>query len=339
MSLKQEEGIFSDITFIVTSGLKKPKTGLEKTVADKKWFGEKFCRAAVWSCSSHKNVVNSSLDHPIDGLILSIHEAYDQHYPLELSPDTIWLTIMSMFCKYIQNSGAKYSSKLISFSGTKTITLQKDDFDYPFAENPWQDTISQICDQIKPQVVPKIYDATVCSFSTTTETSSIASKIVLMSCVKQSFKFEVTTLCGIPSITLLGTKMDWQSIISKLDAFCDFDLEEWITSLKSIIQQFVNVFDGKVDNEFWKNMYKMDNGSGGPYIQGWIKHLYFTDGGKEDKMMVDFPLVRSQVPVVWKANTFGIIFHLLFCASVGILTQNPSTKALRAEPCWFLTLQ
>ena len=58
-------------------------------------------------------------------------------------------------------------------------------------------------------------------------------------------------------------------------------MEWWIKEIEFIITEFIEALNGNVDLIFWNSIFKIDNGSGGPYINGWITKL--------------FPLVKMQL--------------------------------------------
>ncbi|PKY30355.1 hypothetical protein RhiirB3_418690, partial [Rhizophagus irregularis] len=54
-----------------------------------------------------------------------------------------------------------------------------------------------------------------CNFSTTTNNSLTASRIVILDAVKAYFSFKMYFDCGIPKITLEGTLEDWIKLQEK----------------------------------------------------------------------------------------------------------------------------
>jgi len=78
--------------------------------------------------------------------------------------------------------------------------------------------------------------------------------------------------CGIPSITLLGEKSDYESLLSRLSKLSTFGREPRALSclLTPILTHFVNVFDEPPVAEFWSRICHYRSGSGGSDIGGWI---------------------------------------------------------------------
>jgi len=69
---------------------------------------------------------------------------------------------------------------------------------------------------------------------------------------------------GIPNVRLVGTVEDWEKVREKAKRLAKYDLEWWIVELIPVLDEFVNAMKGKVDNKFWKSLYKLDDSSGGP---------------------------------------------------------------------------
>ena len=93
------------------------------------------------------------------------------------------------------------------------------------------------------------------------------------------------TLCGIPSITLEGSKQDWEKLLLRLEKLPSFGNEpsQWAALLRPILQRFVQTFDvvqaesalNTEAHEELKEFYtkvasQYSFGSGTGYLSGWI---------------------------------------------------------------------
>jgi hypothetical protein len=121
--------------------------------------------------------------------------------------------------------------------------------------------------------------------------------------------------CGIPSITLLGTKDDYLSILQRLDKLEEFGHESTIFArlLRPILTQFVTAFDtveeGKTpDPDFWGKICHYDSGGSGPsYISGWLTAFCMWDhkgkwqGGNIDQM--EQPLTEAEKLILERKKT------------------------------------
>jgi hypothetical protein len=92
------------------------------------------------------------------------------------------------------------------------------------------------------------------------------------------FSYKFTLDCGIPSVTLLGEKKDYHSILQRIEKLAEFGEESRFFGrlLQPIMIEFCNAFDavasGGIPNvDFWSRIchYK-SNGSGPDWLGGWI---------------------------------------------------------------------
>ncbi|MFK7999711.1 MAG: DUF4419 domain-containing protein [Polyangiales bacterium] len=81
-------------------------------------------------------------------------------------------------------------------------------------------------------------------------------------------------ICGIPSITLLGTVEDWRSIRQRIGVLDEFECGFWTRSLAPIFDEFVAAAEGNANPAFWKRIYKPVDAYGGAKVTGWIARLY-----------------------------------------------------------------
>ena len=168
-----------------------------------------------------------------------------------------------------------------------------------------------------------IAEIIVANFTTTTKDSRVVSQIVLMDAMQSYFDYGVMTMCGIPEIRLKGEKHDWENLKSKSKKLIGLipELNIWMKSLDEILNNFINVFDNKIDNTFWNRIYKEGGGSGGPYITGWSIALfpYIGDQNYENRYVwnqrwddvsensyfeglnsLSFPTRMSKAPFTWE---------------------------------------
>ena len=219
------------------------------------------------------------------------HTAFDQHHPLVLSPDDVWLCIAQGFGLHVNDHSESLHSRIVPLAkGKQEITVRRDHFVKGSPGNDWPGCFAEFSEAIAAHVGKK-RDLLVASFSTTGPVEKAASEIALMSALSSYFDFRLMTLCGIPEITLLGTPEDWKSVRQRASVLSEFDLGWWCRALDPVLDQFVDASSGSVDVEFWRSLYKLDDGSGGrmspagstscfpyldgdargrnPYIEGW----------------------------------------------------------------------
>lgn len=88
--------------------------------------------------------------------------------------------------------------------------------------------------------------------------------------------------CGIPSITLLGEKADYMSILERIERLAEFGEEPTIFGrlLKPVLQEFCNAFDGPdaLNHDFWSRICHEEGGSGRSDLSGWITSFTVFSG-------------------------------------------------------------
>ena len=110
------------------------------------------------------------------------------------------------------------------------------------------------------------------------------SAMLMMASMKSYFEYTFMMLCGIPSVTLQGTKQDWidiQTRLLKLDSWDD-KTRTWHRMLKPVIAKFIAAFDGELDVDFWGHIaHPQFGGSGTHTLGGWITAFCpFTEKGE-----------------------------------------------------------
>ena len=217
-------------------------------------------------------------------LVGAVHTAYDQHYPLVLSTDMIWQCVAQGFAIHVNKNAEKLRHMFVEHEGKKTIAVRRDEFVKGSPDNDWEGVFGDFSDEIRKNVGDEIHSLLTPEFSTTGPVERAAAQIVLMDAFKEYFEYEVQTSCGIPEITLEGTVDDWKKLREKTLSLAKFDLEWWTNAVEPILTEFVKASSRKVNNKFWQSIYKLDGGSGGPFITGWIVVLFPYLGSDSSNM-------------------------------------------------------
>jgi len=248
-----------------------------------------------------------------NGLVGAIHMAFDQHRPLILDPDCIWLAISQSLARHIEMNAEELRHHFVNHEGKETIKVVRNNY-IKGSQNNWIDSFDEFSSKIKDYIGKK-HDLIIANFSTTGPLQKAVSEIVLMDSMKSYFSYECYTWCGIPSITLEGTVEDWKLLRSKAQCLGEFGLSDWVDNhLLPVLDQFVEASQGNVDKKFWKSIYNMNGGSGKPNFNGWVNtfFLYLKDGPNNFKKNDNFvkkgwigtgfdelPSGLSKVPFKW----------------------------------------
>ena len=286
------------------------------------------------------------------GFLRAVHESYALHYPLVLSPDDVWLTIAQGFATHVNVNAKKLRKQFVSFEGKVYIEIRRDSFVKGSPDNDWQGGFAEFSDRIA-EYIGKKRDLLVSNFTTTGIVEKAASELVLMDAMKQYFDYGCRTMCGIPEITLLGETKDWESVLTRAQNLAEFGCTEWVASLTHVLKLFVKASKGSANPKDWENLYKLDGGSGGPFVTGFV-NVFFpylarecpnryalgwdTKTWKEQRGFMDgpntgdFPKGVSSVPFKW--IYYYQEFPMQFVGGFVGTHQDPVTLALRPSIGW-----
>jgi hypothetical protein len=312
--------------------------------------------------SNHDNLIHQGGN----GFLVACLTAFAQHLPLKLSPDHIWSLITYAFAKHVDQNAEELRSKFVSHQGKKRLLVTTpDDFRMSDPENngtgaspeEWERFVfGEFSEQIREHIGDETHATVTAAFTTTTPISRAAFEISLMAATKNYFSFGMSTCCGIPCITLLGTEQDWVSLRNRAQ---DLSLlmvptfsEYWMPLLLPVLDQFVESYRGNVNHGFWQSMVKLrHNGMESGYaefISGWMQILFpYLDCGTLNKKLRpweemyfqgpdpnDFPPLVSTVPVDWDYH--GVTFNMDFSAGISGISQDED-GTLAPVVGWYVT--
>ena len=205
--------------------------------------------------------------------------AYQNHYPVTISPDIAWLLICQGFSHHVNSNPEALRSLLVDFKNKKELRVTRNMIGTEgLAVFPWESVFPEFVQQISAYTGQKLAENLSADFTTTTPTSLIAGQITIMESMKEFFNYKVVMVgCGIPEVTIEGSVDDWEKIIRRLDYLSRYDLEWWTSELKPVIRKIIDTKRGKFDKDFWMNMVKYHKtGVYGSYdgIDGWFLKFY-----------------------------------------------------------------
>lgn len=312
------------------------------------------------ACNLDGLVLRQRQHAPAHPMIGAVHTAFEEHHPLVLSPDDVWLCIAQGLAYHIQSNAEDLRGRFVRHAGRATLTIRRDKFLPGAPGNDWAGVFAELSDQIA-QHIGKQRDLVVAQFSTTGPIERAASEVVLLAAMQSYFEVHMYTMCGIPSVTLLGTVEDWQSIRRRAEMLGEYGAREWQQALLPVLDQLVSSARGKPDIGFWESIYKLNSSSGGPYITGWLNVLFPYLTSKQDRAgeevapkfngymtrwqeddspfggarFAAFPGGMMQTPFRWFTLTgeLAMSFAGGFCG----ISQDAATGALRPAIGWAVT--
>lgn len=214
-------------------------------------------------------VVACDEDH---ALLTALCYSFYDHVPLRLTPDAVWITLARGFALHVNENAEKLRHRFVSHTGKEKLTVTRMDFT-PGRENPWPEVFESFTKQIDEDTggLGKIVRA---DFSTTGPAEIAASNLMAMETFKSYFEYEMFGGCGIPRITLAGTENDWNALRQRARQFAEYGLEDWVSALDPILEQFCFAKCGNVDDDFWKSVFRYNSGSGPAVMTGWANVLF-----------------------------------------------------------------
>jgi hypothetical protein len=291
--------------------------------------------------------------HPMIG---ALHYGFAHHRPVSISPDMMWMMILQGFAEHISFNIDSLSPLLFKDTSKVNIEIRRDEFIRGSAENDWSTVFPEFSEEISNQTLPNVHPLFSQSFSTTNTNISACYTITMMDAFSEKFNFNVMTACGIPYIVLEGSPSDWKWILENLPKLKKYGCNDWIESLELVIEEIYKSSKGEINSDFWKSIYKWQDGSGGSVVTGWIikffpylensygekiKNPYLNiDYSKdEDEHMYEgmrgdnFSSGLSSCDFTW--NYYGKEIPMVFCGGFIGISQDENL-VLKPEINWFI---
>ncbi|PCD31926.1 hypothetical protein QX201_009043 [Fusarium graminearum] len=215
------------------------------------------------------------------GFIRGAVEAWAQHQHLVLRPEEVWFEVLVQMNVYMSVHSEKVRGLFVEHESEKEKIVVEG--------NTWDDMVVGFGDEIDKRVKTTwLKDWIMPGFSTSTPKDDVTAAVLMMGLMKQFFDFEGWVVCGIPSVTLLGTREDWVKLEAKLDYLKEFgpDPELFAEMLKPIMKRFVNSWDDAHAEDiklFWeqivrvKKQWSCGEGANEWDVSGWITGFDFFD--------------------------------------------------------------
>lgn len=245
-----------------------PKCKTRKSIETILSFTESKPGNPVFACSDYNSEVVDGLQ--FHSLFAAIHQAFDQHRALTISPDAVWVTILQGLAHHVHLHSEKLRKKLVTHSGRKKLEVQVD-IDPASPESDWAMVIEALGERLNIEVAGS--EHLLADFTTTSTLERLVSQVCLLDVYESYFEYVATTGCGFPAITLTGTPEDWLRLRQKIELLDSYDIDFWLPHLREIADHFVRASRGDVDLSVWKDMYKKADGYGHDAINGWIVKL------------------------------------------------------------------
>jgi hypothetical protein len=292
-----------------------------------------------------------------DGFLHACLTAFARHLPLSLSPDHVWCMIANGFAKHVDENAETLRDRFVQHKGKTELKVKVDHFVMgQMPPESWEtDVFPEFARQIQEHVGDEVHGLVGATFSTSDAGARATHQIQLMASMKNYFSYTMRTMCGIPAVTLQGTRLDWAALRQRAEELgrymTDDFAQHWLATLLPVLDEFVDAYDGNVRHGFWQSMVKMRHTGGGSgshsFISGWIQAFYpYTCRGRPRAMLPwqesyfvgpeigDLPTTVASAPVSWEylGKTFPLHFH----AGIAGCSQD-ATGALSPALGWYVT--
>ncbi|KAI0356038.1 hypothetical protein OH77DRAFT_1520601 [Trametes cingulata] len=229
-----------------------------------------------------------------NGFVHAVMQAYAGHHHLRIRPDDVWMAILCQLSFYVNAHADQLRQYFVRHEGKKNLVVGTTGTRYSVDYGALARAMTR---QIHENVVDSTLVAWVLpDFTTTTVKDTTICSVLLMSTLKEYFTYTFRIICGIPSVTLEGTKDDWQRLVDRLDRLPELGEEPttWAAMLRPILSRFVRAFDGEPDVAFWSHVvHRMNAMCGQDDMNGWLAAFcVWSPKGKWQGRIRDFNMVR-----------------------------------------------
>ena len=229
--------------------------------------------------SSFQDIGNASVFPSTNGFVRAAYAAYSSHHHLNIRPEDIWFSILTQLSFYILANAEELRYFFVAHEGRKEVevveagTISSVDFGALAVRMTAMMEKYIVQENLREWIMP--------DFTTTTSADTVTAAVLMMGAMQKYFSYRMTLTCGIPSVTLLGEKEDWEKIRKRLDFPPQLgkEAETFASLLVPVVDNFIHSFEApesETVTSFWSKIaHHEDMGSGPTYLSGWITAFCF----------------------------------------------------------------
>jgi hypothetical protein len=239
------------------------------------------CKWIVRSSVDDDEIQKSCIVGSNNGFVYAAFHAYSDHHHLVIRPEDVWFAILSQLNFYINANAEALRDYFVSHQGQKELVVKDvgtiDSVDIAALARRMTGLIQ---DNVKD---PNLRDWIMPAFSTTTVGDRTTAAVLMMGSMQAYFSFVMSVRCGIPSVTLLGKREDYQDILDRLEKLVELGPEasKFADLLRPVLRNFIATFDPEqavASRDFWQKIAHRSGGGSGPeYLGGWLTAFCFWD--------------------------------------------------------------
>lgn len=193
-----------------------------------------------------------------DSFVRGVLQAWGEHLHLVLQPDEIWLTVLAQINFYVNAHSADAASRAFDLRANETVIDAYYPDWYTFMSSLYSAVTSRIrVDWLQHQWISP-------NFTTSTNEHVMVAHILMLAQTrafarKPPPRTGPALLCGLPSVSLLGTRQDWAVLQWRVEKMSVFGAEAaaYGARLLPVVRRFVQTFDTPDDPailEFWNSI-------------------------------------------------------------------------------------
>jgi len=296
----------------------------------------------------------------VSNILQGFYSAYENHLPIRLTPDIIWLLIVQGFSHHVNFNAEYLRDRFVNFEKKKKleIIINKYHSYKQMKSKDYENLFENLTEQIKENVGEELINTIDFNFSTSNKITKVVGYTSIMSAMKKYFEFEgFCHMCNYPYIILEGTVKDWENILKKTKELSKYDLERWVENLEPVLSKIIETKKGKIDKKFWKEILYPDKADEkieiGEYeykiiqvdaIKGWLLLFfpYFKNGNfrydtflkTEDLWRLPDRLLKT--PLLMKSDDEGETPMTIYSGFFGMNVDKEKDNLVTAEIGWFV---
>ena len=240
-------------------------------------------RRIIQSSFSEKQLQEAHISPSRNGFVYAAYRAYSTHHHLTIRPEDVWFSILSQLNFYINAHAEELRDYFVAYKGQKELevyavgNIHTVNFG-TLARHMTKEIQNNVKDpDLQAWIMPE--------FSTTTDSDRAVAAVLMMGAMQKYFSYGMRLRCGIPSVTLLGEREDWEKILNKLNKLSEFGDEPttFAELVRPVVRNFIATFDAQFKPsaeilDFWSRIADRHSGGSGPsYLSGWITAFCMWD--------------------------------------------------------------
>ena len=296
----------------------------------------------------------------INNILQGFYSAYENHLPIRLTPDIIWLLIVQGFSHHVNYNSKELREKFVNFEGKKKleIIIPKYHSYKQMKSEDYAELFENLTEKIKENVGEELINTIDFNFSTSNKITKVVGYASIMSSLKKFFEFRgFCHMCNYPYIILEGKLEDWESILKKTKDLSKYDLERWTSMLEIPLKEIIETKKGNINKQFWKSIlypekidekieigvykYKTIQVDG---INGWLLTFfpYYKDGyfrytnSIKTKDLWRIPEKILKTPLLMKSDDEGETPMIIYSGFLGMKVDKEKNNLVTAEIGWYV---